>query len=262
MYGKPVYHPLNRGFDYYYGLPLSISVDNGDTGLKIINIIFPTIRPKLIVSSVVILVALMCLFLVGLVKLRTFIFLTAFTAMFYAYIYIYFFAMHYTTGVLMKNFETIEMPIRLVGLTQRFALEGVEFIKNQTALEQPFLLFVSWGHTHTFLAPSRRFAGQSRHGLYGDCVEEMDWGIGVVLQALDDTGSRDNTLVYFTSDHGGSLFDFGPSGEMEGGYNGIYRGESAVETRNFLFLLRQEEACLYIGTSTTLYPYFFAYYIL
>ena len=124
----------------------------------------------------------------------------------------------------MKNFEIVEMPLRLVGLTERFAREGVEFIKNQTLSNSPFLLFVSWGHTHTFLAPNRKFAGHSHHGRYGDCVEELDWGTGLVLKALDDAGVRDDTLVYFTSDHGGSLFDFGAKGQNDGGYNGIYRG--------------------------------------
>ena len=126
----------------------------------------------------------------------------------------------------MKNFDTVEMPVRLVGLTERFAREGVEFITNQTRSNNPFLLFVSWGHTHTFLAPNRKFAGHSRHNRYGDCVEELDWGTGIVLKALDDAGVRDNTLVYFTSDHGGSTFDVGANGQNDGGYNGIYRGIS------------------------------------
>ena len=133
--------------------------------------------------------------------------------------------MHLSTAVLMKNFETLEMPARMVGLTERFAREGAEFINNQTTSGQPFLIFVSWGHTHTFLAPNQKFAGRTRHGRYGDCVEEMDWGIGMILKALDDTKTRDNTLVYFTSDHGGSLFDFGPKGQVDGGYNGVYRGK-------------------------------------
>ena len=49
----------------------------------------------------------------------------------------------------------------------------------------------------------------------------MDWGLGMDLDALDATGARENTLVYFASDHGGALFDFGPKGQVDGGYNGI-----------------------------------------
>jgi arylsulfatase A-like enzyme len=37
-------------------------------------------------------------------------------------------------------------------------------------------------------------------------VEEMDRQIGRVLEALDQTGQRDNTIVIFTSDNGGERF--------------------------------------------------------
>jgi len=37
-------------------------------------------------------------------------------------------------------------------------------------------------------------------------VREMDEGIGRVLQALDETGAGENTLVVFTSDNGGERF--------------------------------------------------------
>lgn len=42
----------------------------------------------------------------------------------------------------------------------------------------PFLLFVSFLHVHTPLFTTERFRGKSRHGLYGDNVEEMDWLVG------------------------------------------------------------------------------------
>lgn len=42
----------------------------------------------------------------------------------------------------------------------------------------PFLLFVSFLHVHTPLVTSKMFRGKSRHGLYGDNVEEMDWMVG------------------------------------------------------------------------------------
>lgn len=228
MFGSPIYHPLNRGFDYFYGLPFSLAPDSGDEGQKIFLLLFPNLTRDLVVSASVILFTLIFLLRVRLIKLRTFVCLVSCVIILYAYIYISVYCLWLSTSVLMKNFDTIEMPARLVGLTERFAREGVEFIQNQTTSGKPFLLFMSWGHTHTFLAPSQKFAGRTRHGRYGDSVEEMDWGIGMILKALDDTKSRDNTLVYFTSDHGGSSFDIGPKGEMDGGYNGIYRGSKGI----------------------------------
>lgn len=42
----------------------------------------------------------------------------------------------------------------------------------------PFLLFVSLLHVHIPLVSTKEFLGTSRHGLYGDSVEEMDWLVG------------------------------------------------------------------------------------
>ena len=39
--------------------------------------------------------------------------------------------------------------------------------------------------------------------VYAAMVEEMDKGIGRVLTALDETGQRENTLIFFLSDNGG-----------------------------------------------------------
>lgn len=43
---------------------------------------------------------------------------------------------------------------------------------------RPFLLFFSLLHVHTPLITTEKFLGRSRHGLYGDNVEEMDWIVG------------------------------------------------------------------------------------
>ncbi|KAI8497453.1 hypothetical protein Bbelb_247590 [Branchiostoma belcheri] len=63
------------------------------------------------------------------------------------------------------------------------------------------------------------FRGRSRHGLYGDAVEELDWSVGVVMATLERLGLTENTFVYFTSDNGGHI-----ETGVEGGSNGIYKG--------------------------------------
>lgn len=40
------------------------------------------------------------------------------------------------------------------------------------------MLFLSLPHVHTPLFVSEQFAGKSKHGPYGDNVEEVDWMIG------------------------------------------------------------------------------------
>ena len=43
-------------------------------------------------------------------------------------------------------------------------------------------------------------------GPYGDFINQTDWTLGQVLQALDDNGIADNTLVIFTSDNGSYMY--------------------------------------------------------
>ena len=126
----------------------------------------------------------------------------------------------------------MEQPIRLKGLTDRLVTESIDFLEARTKDQNPFLLHVSWVHMHTFLDPGRKFAGSTRHGRYGDCVEELDWGTGKILKALDRLGLRDNTLVYFTSDQGGHLEERGMHGEIDGGFNGIYKGKNTPVREN------------------------------
>jgi len=52
------------------------------------------------------------------------------------------------------------------------------------------------------------------------CDVQVDAGVGRILRAVRDSGLEDNTLVYFTSDHGGDWPQLG----HQGGYNGIFRG--------------------------------------
>ena len=53
---------------------------------------------------------------------------------------------------------------------------------------------------HTILAASKDFKGKSKRGLYGDCVEELDFNIGRILDTLSELQLTDNTYFLFTSD--------------------------------------------------------------
>lgn len=47
-------------------------------------------------------------------------------------------------------------------------------------VDHPFLLFFSLAHIHTPLFKTPTFASKSRHGRYGDNLEEVDWIIGAL----------------------------------------------------------------------------------
>nr|XP_020140586.1 LOW QUALITY PROTEIN: arylsulfatase E [Microcebus murinus] len=122
---------------------------------------------------------------------------------------------------LMRDHAVTEQPMRLQRTTPLLLEDAAAFLKRNK--QRPFLLLVSFLHVHTPLVTTENFLGKSLHGLYGDNVEEMDWMVGQILGMLDREGVTNNTLVYFTSDNGGSL-ESQHGNRQYGGWNGVYRG--------------------------------------
>jgi arylsulfatase len=100
----------------------------------------------------------------------------------------------------MHNTNVIESPVDLTTLTKRYTDQAVSFIQRSSS--GPFFLYLPHTFPHIPLAASPDFFGKSGMGLYGDVIQELDWSVGQVLQALQDNGVDLNTLVLFTSDNG------------------------------------------------------------
>jgi len=66
----------------------------------------------------------------------------------------------------------------------------------------PFFLYFPLTAPHTPIAPTKEFRGTSKAGAYGDYVQQVDWTVGQIMSALDETGQTENTLLIFTSDNG------------------------------------------------------------
>jgi arylsulfatase A len=105
-----------------------------------------------------------------------------------------------TPSILMQDTTVIETPVNLTTLTQRYTTQAVNFINNSA--KAPFFLYMAHTFPHIPLACSTSFADKSGRGLYGDVIQEIDWSVGQVLQALAANSLDQNTLVMFTSDHG------------------------------------------------------------
>ncbi len=104
-----------------------------------------------------------------------------------------------------KNIEgyedaVIEQPINQHTLTRRITEEAIRFIEDNS--DQPFLAYIPHPMPHLPLFTSEEFTGTSLRGPYGDVIEELDWSVGQVREALERLGLDDNTLVIFTSDNG------------------------------------------------------------
>ncbi len=79
---------------------------------------------------------------------------------------------------------------------------GVEYIKSQAKIDNPFFLYFAFPSPHAPIIPNDEFDGRSDAGPYGDFVFETDDACGQLLQSLQVSGQADNTIVIFTADNG------------------------------------------------------------
>lgn len=80
--------------------------------------------------------------------------------------------------------------------------EARTYIKEQSKSDKPFFLYFSLNSPHTPIAPSVEFLGRSGLIPYADWIMQTDAAVGAVLDALDEQGIADNTLVIFSTDNG------------------------------------------------------------
>ena len=101
---------------------------------------------------------------------------------------------------LIRDGKIVEQPVDQTTLTKRYTEEAVKFIREQK--EGSFFLYFAHTFPHVPMFASPAFQGRSRAGIYGDAVEELDWSVGQVLDALRTAGVAERTLVVFSSDNG------------------------------------------------------------
>ncbi len=88
----------------------------------------------------------------------------------------------------------------------KLAEKATAYIADRAKKDQPFFLYLPLTGPHKPVVPHSRFVGTTKLGLYGDFVVNVDATVGQVLQAIDDQGIADNTLVIFTSDNGSYMY--------------------------------------------------------
>tara|TARA_R110002049_G_scaffold28018_4_gene96624 strand:+ start:34044 stop:35462 length:1419 start_codon:yes stop_codon:yes gene_type:complete len=114
---------------------------------------------------------------------------------------------------LMRNTKIIERPADQNTITKRYTEETISFIKKNK--NKPFFVYLAHNLPHIPLFASKEFVGTSERGIYGDVVQEIDFGIGQIIKTLKEEGLADNTIVVFTSDNGPWL-SFGTNGGSAG----------------------------------------------
>lgn len=132
-----------------------------------------------------------------------------------------------------KNQASLQGPAlenwSLQAVLPALAERAERFIQQQSAAQQPFLIYLPLTSPHTPLAVNEQWRGRS--GLnsdYADLVMETDAVVGRVLDSLEHAGLTEDTLVIFTSDNGCASYIGVPPLEAQGHFpSGPFRDYKA-----------------------------------
>lgn len=104
----------------------------------------------------------------------------------------------------------------------------------------PFFLFFASHDIHVPRIAHERFQGKSSLGPRGDCILQLDWCVGQLMDTLDRLQIAENTLIVFCSDNGPvlddgykddaveKLGDHEPSGPYRGGKYSVWEGGTRI----------------------------------
>lgn len=213
------HHPNSHGFSYFYGIPLTNLRDchPGRGTVFQFQKYLPFKTVGIIIFTTFLLHYLGIVHVPRLVRIGV-----SFGVVLVSFLLVGFLlVVPIMNCVLMKDGEILEQPFSTVNMTQKMTQQAVHFIERSSS--GPFLLFMSFLQVHTALFVSEAFKDSSKHGIYGDAVQEMDWSVGQILDTLDCLDLSKNTVVYLTSDQGAHVEEVSASGERHGGYNGIFK---------------------------------------
>ena len=107
-----------------------------------------------------------------------------------------------------EKLSTRKKPIKVaadfedIRALEYFTEKAVQWIDKVHKDEKPFFLYLPLTSPHKPVVPQERFRGKSEAGAYGDFMIETDYWVGQVMKALVERGIYDNTIIIFSSDNG------------------------------------------------------------
>lgn len=101
---------------------------------------------------------------------------------------------------LLNGTERETYPVDQTTLATQYTEWCLDYIQRDHG--SPFFLHYAPAAPHKPLSVSPEFDGKTGAGLYGDTVAELDASVGTLLDHLRTSDLAENTLVFFTSDHG------------------------------------------------------------
>lgn len=107
---------------------------------------------------------------------------------------------------------------------------SIDFMERKVKAKEPFFAFIPFTQPHLPTLPHPDFDGKTGNGHYADVTTEIDYRTGQILEAIDELGISDNTIVIWTSDNGPEYFYpwHGTSGPWRGNYFTAWEGSLRV----------------------------------
>ncbi|MDH3598409.1 MAG: arylsulfatase [Candidatus Tectomicrobia bacterium] len=108
--------------------------------------------------------------------------------------------------------------------------KAIAFMKASAEKKKPFFAFVPFTHAHLPTTAHPDFDGKTGNGPYADVLAEIDHRTGQILDAIDNLGIRDNTVVLWLSDNGPEEIEgyHGTAGYWRGNYFTALEGSLRV----------------------------------
>ncbi|WP_315852734.1 sulfatase-like hydrolase/transferase [Allorhodopirellula solitaria] len=110
---------------------------------------------------------------------------------------------------------------------QLVAGEAVDWLENHHDSAKPFAMTVWFHEPHSPIATDSRFQSLYKgheNSKYMGNITQLDHALGMVMDALDEQGLRENTWLFFTSDNGPVPAFGGTSGGLRGNKRSDYEG--------------------------------------
>jgi len=126
-----------------------------------------------------------------------------------------------------KRMETIDDDV---------ANRSVEYVKQHAGTGEPFFLWTNFTHMHFRTHTKPESLGQAGRwqSPYHDTMIDHDKNVGQILDAIDEMGIADNTIVFYATDNGPHMNTWPDAamtpfrGEKDTGWEGAFRVPAMV----------------------------------
>jgi arylsulfatase len=132
-------------------------------------------------------------------------------------------------GAKVEVIDTYNAEFR-AGFDRKITDWAIDFMNRSKQDGKPFYVYLPYTQVHIPPIPDPEYAGKTKRGNWADLLIQIDDFTGKILDALDEFGLAEETIVVWTSDNGADpnfrmpAIDPDPVGGQWNGFSGPWRG--------------------------------------